>query len=336
MNDIKTIGIIGSGKMGSDLFNYISDFKFELIWFTRNPDHKESLWKTYQKKIRRQLKHGIISQEVFELKNKYRITNKLADFANCDLIIESVIEEVEIKAELFKELDGIVKSSCILTSNSSSILPSEIIENVQRKNRVLGLHFFYPMAFKNVVEVISSEFTDNITREKVKLFLEDIKRFDLEQNEDCAFVLNRLLLQLQIVAFDLMKKKGLGYKQFDNIAKQLIPDFGLFEMMDHVGHNTMYNAIMNYSRMDSNKKKYEPLLIELKKSNLVSDNKLSNLFYDTETELQMIQQKEEIEIIDKLKNVIIKYVQEYSEKSQINLYNLKKGFEEFCGMNLKN
>jgi len=334
MNEIKIIGIIGSGKMGSDIYNYLSDFSYELIWFTRNPDHKDTLWKTYQKKIKRQLKHGIISQEVFELRSKYRITNDLKDFSQCDLIIESVIEELDIKTEIFRILDEYVKTSCILASNSSSILPSELSENVQRKNRVLGLHFFYPMAFKNVVELISSNFTDDISLEKAKLFLDDIKRFYLVQNEDSAFVLNRLLLQIQVVAFNLMKEKGLGYKQFDEIAKKIIPDFGLFEMMDHVGHNTMYNAIMNYSRMDSDKKKYEPLLGELIKRNVASGNNTSNLFYDLETEIKTISQKTELEIIDKLKEIAKKYLKEYSEKYQINLFSLKKGLEEYFGIML--
>ncbi|MCK5169589.1 MAG: 3-hydroxyacyl-CoA dehydrogenase family protein [Bacteroidales bacterium] len=334
MNEIKTIGIIGSGKMGLDIFNYLSDFKYELMWFTRNSDHKEILRNTYHKKIKRQLKHGIISQEIFDIRYKYRITNNLADLSECDLIIESVIEEPEIKSVLFQKLDEIVKPSCILASNSSSILPTVLSEGVQRKNRILGLHFFYPLAFKNVVELISSEFTDDITVEKTKLFLDDIKRFYIEQNQDNAFVLNRLLLQIQIVAFELLKENGLGYRQFDDIAKQLITEFGLFEMMDHVGHNTMYNAIMNYSRMDSDKKKYEPLLSELKRRYPNSGKNASNLFYDTDYEVLDISQEIEQEIIIILKEIADKYLKKYSEDYQINLFNLKKGMEEFSGIML--
>ncbi len=332
MNEIKTIGIVGSGKMGLDIFNYLSDFKYELMWFTRNSDHKEILRNTYHKKIKRQLKHGIISQEIFDIRLKYRITNNLSDLSECDLIIESVIEEPEIKSVLFQKLDEIVKPSCILASNSSSILPSELSENAQRKNRILGLHFFYPIAFKNVVELISSEFTDDISLEKAKFFLNDIKRFYIEQNECNAFVINRILLQIQIVALELLKETGIGFKQFDDIARKLIPEFGLFEMMDHVGHNTMYNAIMNYSRMDSDKKKYEPLLNELKRRYPDSGKDTSNLFYDTDSEVLDVPEKTEHEIISKLKETADKYLKKYSEDSQINLFNLKKGMEEFCGI----
>ena len=331
---IKKVGIIGSGKMGSDIFNYLSDFNFELLWFTRNTDHKEILRNTYRKKIKRQLKHGIISQEIFDLRYKYRITNDLNDFSECDLIIESVIEELEVKSALFQKLDKIVKPSCVLATNSSSILPSELSESVQIKNRIIGLHFFYPIAFKNVVELISSDYTDEITLEKAKNFLNSSKRFYIVQNEHDAFILNRLLLQIQITAFSLMKDNDLGFVQIDDIAKQFVTEFGLFEMMDNVGHNTMYNAILNYSRMDSDKKKYGPLLKELKSRHNISDNATSNLFYDNDSKVKVISKSKEQEIIAILKGTANEYLNKYSEDYQINLYNLKKGLEEFCGIML--
>lgn len=334
MNEIKTIGIIGSGKMGSDIFNYVSDFNFKLMWFTRNSDHKEILHNTYHKKIKRQLKHGIISQEIFDIRTSFKITNNLNDLSECDLIIESIIEEQDIKIELFQALDKIVKPSCVLASNSSSILPSEISENVQRKNRILGLHFFYPMAFKNVVELISSKFTDEITIEKIKLFLGDIKRFYLEQNETSAFILNRFLLQIQIAAFNLLKENSLGYKQFDDISKQLIPEFGLFEIMDNVGHNTMYNAILNYSRMDVDKKKYELLLNELNTRKSVSDENERNLFYNDDLENKQVNHGTALEIINELKAVANEYFKKYTNEYKINVYNFKKGLEEYCGLML--
>ncbi|PLX10078.1 MAG: hypothetical protein C0597_17395 [Marinilabiliales bacterium] len=331
MNEIKNIGIIGSGKMGSDLFNYLSDFNFHLIWFTRNIEHQESLKKTFRKKIKRQLKHGIISQEVFDLKNKYRITNTLNDFADCHLIIESVPELLEIKVEIFKTLENIIKPACVLASNSSSILPSEISTDLKSNNRFIGLHFFYPIAFKNIIEVISSDFTDDLTIEKSKLFLDEIKRFYIIQDERNAFILNRFLLQIQIKAYELMKKYELNFMQLDRIAKEMIPEFGLFEMMDHVGHHTMHSAIMNYSRMDSDKSKYQALLNELQKRKSNSEN---NLFYNLEKEIGEVSKDKKKIILDELEQIVKIYLQFYLEEYQINLYTLKKGLEEFCGLNL--
>ncbi len=331
MNEIKVVGIIGSGKMGCDLFNYLSDFNFHLIWFTRNSDQKSELKKTFQKKIKRQLKHGVISQEVFDLRYRYRITENMDDLSDADLIIESVIEDKEIKQELFRKLDLLVKPSCIIASNSSSVLPSEL-SDINRPNRIVGLHFFFPISFKNIVELITSEFTDEITIAKTRLFLQEIKKFFIEQNEKSAFILNRFLLQLQIEAYKLIKECNVEFKQMDEIAKQLIPEFGLFEMMDHVGHYTMYNAILNYSRMDEDKKKYEPLLNELQHRRNDKDKKESYLFYDSNEEWTELTETAEQYLLNTLHKTATIHFERIIANYQFNLYNLKKALEEYCGI----
>ena len=329
---IQTVGIMGSGKMGSDIFNYLSDFNFKVIWYTRNQEHKEVLKNTYRKKIKRQLKHAIISKEVFELRENYQITTDINNLANCDLIIESVIEELDVKQELLKKLEGVVKPSCILASNSSSILPSELSDGIKTKNRVVGLHFFFPIVFKNVVEIVSSEYTDEITMAKTKSFLDSIKRFYIEQNENDAFILNRFLLQIQIESFKILKENKMGFRQFDDVAKEYIPEFGLFEMMDHVGHNTMYNAILNYSRLDSDKKKYEPILKELQTRKAISEQDHKNLFYNEDKECKEVGNEIKTEISNRLKNVAEEYLKKYTADYNLNVFSLKKGLEEFCGI----
>jgi 3-hydroxyacyl-CoA dehydrogenase len=184
------------------------------------------------------------------------------------------------------------------------------------------------------VELVASEFTDEISIEKAKLFLNDIKRFYIEQCEQSAFVLNKMLLELQLISFGFVKEIGIGYKQLDSIAKSIIPEFGLFEMMDHVGHNTMYNAIMNYSKTDSDKKRYKPLLKELRHRQSLLDNKVSYLFYDSEFEIKEITPEIEIYIQKTLKNTAENYIKKYSEVYQLNIFNLKKAVEEFCGIML--
>lgn len=332
MNKIKTIGIIGSGKMGSDIFNYLSDFNFQLIWLTRNEEHKEKLRNTFKKKVKRQLKHGLISQEIFDLKDQYQITTDFNDLSSCDLVIESVIEEKEIKTAIFEKLDSILKPSCVIASNSSSILPSEITDNIERKNRVLGLHFFYPIAFKNVVEIISSDSTDELSTEKMKLFLSEIKRFYLIQNEADAFILNRFLLQLQVKALEIVKEKKINFKQFDQISKEIIPEFGLFEVMDSVGHNTMYNAIQNYSRMDNDKLKYNLLLEELKKRYPKADSNEHLLFYKSDLKEGDISENLVDEIKISIKQTVDHYMQQYSTQYNLNIFYLKKALEEYCGL----
>lgn len=332
MNKIQQVGIIGSGKMGSDIFNYLSEFNHHFIWFTRNSEHREILHETFRKKVNRQLKHGIISKEIFDLRNNYRITTHLNDLSDCDLIIETVIEEQQVKNEIIKQLDLITKPSCIITSNSSSILPSQLGQEIKRKNRLAGIHFFYPLAFKNIIELIFSDSTDELTRESLRLFAGTIKKNYIEQSESNAFILNRFLLQIQIKAFEIVKEYKINYKQVDEIAKQVIPDFGLFEMMDQVGHNTMYNAVMNYSLMDSDKKKYEPIVNELLHRKHGLSGQGNYLFYNEAKHDVIISESIQKEILKKISEHTYFTFNQFSKEFQINSYALKKALHEFCGI----
>ncbi len=333
MNKIQKVGILGSGKMGSDIFNYLTDYSFDLIWFTIETDQIKSLTESLEKKNKRQLKHGIINQEVFDQKSNYKITNQLTDLSNCDLIIESVIEDQSVKAEIFRKLENIVKPSCLLVSNSSSILPSQYSQDLTRKNRVAGMHFFYPIAIKNITELVFSDDTDDLTRDCLRLFLETINRFYIEQDEKNAFILNRFLLEIQIKAFELQKKHQIAYKELDEIAKSIIPDFGLFEMMDQVGHYTMYNSILNYSLMDQDKQKYKPLLTEL--NNKMENKESKPVSFYNQNEFKETINKETQNIIQ---NILKDYAQEilvnYSNGFVINIYSFKKALNEFCGIML--
>jgi len=136
-------------------------------------------------------------------------------------------------------------------------------------------------------------------------------------------------LEIQLKALELVKKYNLDYNQVDSIAKQLIPDFGLFEMMDQVGHNTMYNAIMNYSLMESNKKRFNTLLQELtqKKSSE------SSLFCNNSS-IEKIPDSIQTEILNQLKETIHLTLDQFTKEFQINIFSFKKALNEFCGINL--
>jgi 3-hydroxybutyryl-CoA dehydrogenase len=331
MNKIQKIGIIGSGKMGSDIFNYLTDYNYNLIWFTRNDEHKNILRDTFEKKIKRQLKHGIISENIFELRNSFKITSQLTELSDCDLIIESVIEDQTIKTELFKTIETIVKPSCILVSNSSSIVPSIYSEELKRPTRIAGIHFFYPMAIKNITELIFSGQTDELTKESLRLFLESIKRFTIEQDEQNAFMLNRFLLEIQIKAYELHQSLTIDFKEIDEIAKRIIPDFGLFEVVDQVGHQTMYNSILNYSLMDVNKAKYQPLLAELN-NRLTTKQNNQKLFCDPDSQPENHDKRLHDEIYNTLKDHINETIKRYSVNFNLNIFTFSKALNEFCGI----
>ena len=321
---IETVGIIGSGKMGSDIFNYLSEFDFNLKWFILFDDEKEKLHKSFQKKINRKLKHNLITEEEFNLKNKYLFSTDLFQFNDCDLIIESIPEDINLKKELFSKLDYIVNNNCIFVSNSSSILPSKL----SNKRVIAGMHFFFPVAFVNTVELIRHNGINDSTFNKLTDFLASINKDAFLQDETMAFLLNRFLLDIQLKAFDLVHSHDMDYIHFDHIVKDLIPDFGLFEMIDEVGLHTMYNAILNYSNMDANPNRFNGFLNEIKEK-IEKDTPFCNVNGEKELKNDLVNY-----LKNDIKYYIITLIKDYSDKFNFDQDVFKNYIKDFCGIML--
>jgi 3-hydroxybutyryl-CoA dehydrogenase len=319
---LKHIGIVGSGKMGVGIFNYLSDFEYHITWYILFEDEKDKLEKSFQKKIRRQLKNQIINDDDFNRKSDFIFTTDIQNLASCDLIIESITEDKSVKRELFENLDKIVNAECLFVSNSSSILPSDL-----KNTSVFGMHFFYPVAYKDTVELVVPDNSDEEYISELKVFLQTIKKNAFVQTEKSAFLLNRFLLRIQVKALELIRTYDISFKQIDFVSKELIPDFGLFEMMDHVGHQTMLNSVQNYSSLENNNAKSEDLLDELKirietKINFCSDEDISNL---------------DESIALKVKNTLQAEVEEiqfqFANKFEIDSKLFYDYLVDFCGLN---
>jgi 3-hydroxybutyryl-CoA dehydrogenase len=267
----KKIAIVGEGKMGTSLFWYLNDFNFDLVWLVSSEEEKNKLMASYQKKTKRFFDNGIIDEPTFTLKLKNTIiTDNPEDLRNCDLIIESIWENLDAKKELLLKLDEIIKPDCIFTSNSSSINPSILIPSEKRKEKFAGLHFFFPVNLKNIAEIIYSDFSSKKTIEQLQEFLKEINRFCLLLPEKHSFILNKLFLSFQAGAYNLAIKEKLSFGNMDSLIRKQIFPIGVFEFFDQVGIDVMHQSVVNYTEQAEDKDFYKPLinaLVDLKSKN---------------------------------------------------------------------
>lgn len=261
---IRTVGIVGEGKMGSGIFHSLIGQPFRLRWIgSRNAD-VESLKNQVDKKIRRAVKTGTMSQQQAEIfLAQTVISSDLHDAADCDLIIEAIPEVVQMKQELFQDLDHTVQPSCILASNSSSINPSALFTGTGRDSMIIGIHYFYPVQLKESVEVTITTKTTPDVREKVMLFLESMHKQILELNESNSFILNKLFLDIQNEAYLICERGMLSEEQMDQLVRKHLFPIGIFDFMDHVGIDTMLNSVTNYIAGYPNKVYYSGLVSRL-------------------------------------------------------------------------
>jgi 3-hydroxybutyryl-CoA dehydrogenase len=280
---IKNIGVAGEGKMGSSIFLYLNGFDFRLTWLCSSEQASEKAKKTVMKKLRFQLQNGILSENEYISKSENtKITALAGELENCDLIIEAIPEDKDAKRMLFEVLHKAVNPDCIFTSNSSSFLPSQLIPSGTRSSRIAGMHFFFPVNMKKSVELIAGSQTSDETLESLNQFLVQIDKNPFPQDESNAFLLNRLLLDFQAEAFNILREGKLSVRDIDELVKQRLFPIGVFEFFDHVGIDTMLSSVRSYTRNSTNEEFYKPLfqkLEELAKLNHLGI-KAGHGFYD--------------------------------------------------------
>jgi 3-hydroxybutyryl-CoA dehydrogenase len=312
----KTIGVLGFGKMGSDIFNYISEFDFEIIVLCYDNEELERGRKSYCKRLDRKLRAQLISVEEHSARtNSVIFTLNTEDLSRCDLIIESVTEDISVKKKLFAKVDEIVNGACIIVSNSSSYIPSEIMISEKRKGKIAGLHFFFPLSLKNICELIISSDTSDLTKNSIIAWLSKIDRYYLLLREENAFILNKVFTAMQAEAFNICRETGISYKTIDDIVKKNLFPSGVFEFFDNVGIDIMYASFQNYVKMENDAYHYLPLTEEFLR--LISLGKLGvktkSGFFDynykiDDSDFQQIEidEKTRLEILKKL---ILRYYQ---------------------------
>ncbi len=253
------IGIAGGGKMGASIFNLLCNYNhFSLIWYIRSDSEKAQ--NIHSRKLKRQLKNGLISIEEYKSRSlKQIITPNIKDLKNCNLIIETITEDKNQKNQLINHLFSITGSNCIIASNTSSI-NINLLASHQNLQRMVGLHFFYPAEIKNIVEFISSDYTSDHTINQITTFLKNIERNFLFQATPEAFLLNRLMLKFQIGCYRLSQSQGYTFKQIDSIVNEYMFSPGVFETMDNIGIDLIYKSACNYIVMDENLEDYQPFM----------------------------------------------------------------------------
>ena len=340
-HSIKNIGIIGEGKMGTDIFYFLNDFDFQLTWICSNTCDKNELVKKFNKRMDRLLKSNIIDQEKYSSKLKNTIINdNINELSKCDIIIEAIFENIVKKIELFKKLDKVLNNNCIFATNSSSIVPSSFFINKNRNDKIIGLHFFYPIKYKNIVELITTKFTQDYIITSIKNFLNEIKIHPLILDEENAFLLNKIFLDFQALAYNIYEEKILSIKEIDEIIKDYIFPIGVFEFFDSVGNDIMLTSIKNYIKNYKNKDFYIPLIKKLE--DLVGQNKLGiktkNGFYNYNVNENNIQnnntEQYKKSIIEKLKYVFINSLYKAVENNICTFNEIEYVIKEYMGLDI--
>ena len=196
---MKKIGVLGRGTMASGIVQIFAQNDYDVTMWVRSIDESDprGSLKSVDKNLGRLVKKEKITEEDKEnILKKVEITTNYEDLKDCDLVIEAIAEDMDVKKATFKELDEVCKEDAILATNTSSLSITEIAAATNRPDKVIGMHFFNPVPVMKLVEVIKGIGTSEETNEKIMELSKDLGKTPVEVEEAPGFVVNRILIPM--------------------------------------------------------------------------------------------------------------------------------------------
>jgi len=233
--EIKTVGIIGAGTMGGGIAMNFATAGYDVKIVETTQEALDRGLKVVRGNYQRSADKGRFPQEEVEARmNRFDGRLELADLADCDLVIEAVFENMDLKRKIFTELDSVMKKGAILATNTSALDINEIAAMTRRPEDVIGLHFFSPANVMKLLEIVRAEHTaDDVVATSMAL-AQKINKIAALVGVCPGFVGNRILFARQIQANKLLAK-GLMPWDVDAALNQFGFKMGPFQMSDLAG-----------------------------------------------------------------------------------------------------
>jgi 3-hydroxybutyryl-CoA dehydrogenase len=186
-------------------------------------------------------KGGITAQQKDAIRSRLKGTTNKADLADCDIVIEAIIENLEEKKTMYASLDGVVKKDAIFASNTSSISITELLTATRRPGRFVGLHFFNPVPLMKLVEVVRTIATADEVYDAVYEFAKKVGKVPVRTSDKTGFIVNRLLVPYLLDAVRAYEEGVGSIEDIDNAMKLGCGyPMGPFTLLDFVGLDTTY------------------------------------------------------------------------------------------------
>ena len=194
---VKKIMVIGAGQMGSGIAQVCAQAGYDVFLNDLKPEFVERGFAGIKKNLGRQVDKGrMTAEQLDEIVGRITSSSDLQDAKNADLIIEAAVENMEIKAKIFAQLDEIAPEHTILASNTSSLPITEIAAATKRPEKVIGMHFMNPVPVMKLVEIIRGLATADEVYQTIEDITKTLEKVPVEVNDFPGFVSNRILMPM--------------------------------------------------------------------------------------------------------------------------------------------
>jgi 3-hydroxybutyryl-CoA dehydrogenase len=195
MAEIKAVGVLGAGLMGHGIAQVVAQAGYDVVLREVDDDRLAKGMGMIEKQLARAVEKGRLEQgDADAVKARIAPTLDYTDFAGCDLVIEAITEDLGLKLEMWRELDGIVKPEAYFATNTSSLPVIDQAASTSRPERFLGIHFFNPAQVMALVEVIRAVTTSDEAYQLGLEFAGSLGKLPVQTRDSAGFIVNRLLI----------------------------------------------------------------------------------------------------------------------------------------------
>jgi 3-hydroxybutyryl-CoA dehydrogenase len=244
--DIKKVGVLGCGLMGSGIAQVAATAGFDVVVLEQEQKFLDKGFAGIEKSLSRLVergpdKGGLTAEQKSQTQSRLKGTTNMQDLADCDIVIEAIIENVEEKRKTHAQLDAIVKKDAIFATNTSSISVTELMTATKRPERFIGLHFFNPVPMMKMVEVVKTIATAPEVYDTAYEFAVKLGKVPVRTSDKTGFIVNRLLVPYLLDAIRAYEE-GVGSITDIDEAMKLGCGYpmGPFTLLDFVGLDTTY------------------------------------------------------------------------------------------------
>ena len=257
--EIKTIGVVGAGQMGSGIAQVAAATGFSVILNDVNEEFVERGFSAIEKSLGRLVKKEKISQKTQgEILSRIKGSTSLEDMVKADFVVEAIVEDEAIKREVFSQLDSYCKEHVILSSNTSSISITKIAAATGRPEKVIGMHFMNPVPLMKLVEIIRGLATSEEAFRVTKELAEKMGKVPVPANDFPGFISNRILMPMINEAIYALFEGVGSIEDIDQVMKLgMNHPMGPLALADLIGLDTCL-AILEVLQKGLGDDKYRP------------------------------------------------------------------------------
>jgi len=238
---IQKVGVLGCGLMGSGIAQVAAMAGFDVIVLEVDQKYIDKGFAGIEKSLAKFAEKGSLKDTPQAVRARLKGTTRHADLAECDIVVEAVIENIDEKRKMYAALDSVVKKDAIFATNTSSISVTELMAATKRPERFIGLHFFNPVPLMKLVEVVRTIATAADVYESAYEFAKKLGKVPVRTSDKTGFIVNRLLVPYLLDAIRAYEEGVGSIEDIDNAMKLGCGyPMGPLTLLDFVGLDTTY------------------------------------------------------------------------------------------------